>query len=157
VPWRVAFALQAAGWYLRSDVVWHKPNCQPESVKDRPTQAHEYLFLFAKSERYLYDSAAIREPTADGRGRRNRRSVWSIPTEPFPEAHFATFPSALVEPCIASSTRPGDAVLDPFLGSGTVGVVALRAGRAFTGIELRREYADIAARRTGIEPRSSED
>ncbi|MFN0096967.1 MAG: DNA-methyltransferase [Dehalococcoidia bacterium] len=152
VPWRVAFALQAAGWYLRSDIIWYKPNCQPESVKDRPTQAHEYLFLLTKSERYFYDAAAVREPTKDGRGYRNRRTVWEIPTDPFPEAHFATFPPALVQPCIAASTRPGDLVLDPFLGSGTVGRVALEMGRPFVGIEIREEYAAISARRTGVAP-----
>ncbi len=92
VPWRLAFALQADGWYLRSDIIWNKPNCQPESVKDRPTRAHEYIFLLSKSERYYYDFEGVREP-ANGSGRlRNRRTIWSINTEPFAEAHFATFP-----------------------------------------------------------------
>ena len=103
VPWRVAFALQEAGWYLRSDIIWHKPNCPPESVRDRPTQSHEYLFLLAKSLRYYYDTEAVRESAQDG-GARNRRTVWSIPTEPSREAHFATFPPALVEPCIQAGT-----------------------------------------------------
>lgn len=149
IPWRVAFALQEAGWYLRSDIVWYKPNCQPESVRDRPTQSHEYLFLLSKSLRYYYDADAVREATQDG-GLRNRRSVWSIPTEPSREAHFATFPPALVEPCIQAGTDNGDTVLDPFLGSGTVGAVANQLGRQFVGIELRPEYAAIAARRTGV-------
>lgn len=150
VPWLLAFALQSAGWYLRSDIIWHKPNCQPESVRDRPTQAHEYLFLFAKSERYHYNSTAILEPSTDGRGKRNRRSVWSIPTEPFAEAHFATFPAALVEPCILAGSNPQDSILDPFFGSGTVGVVARAFQRDFIGIELSADYAVIAARRIGV-------
>ena len=133
VPWRVAFALQSAGWYLRSDIVWYKPNCQPESVKDRPTQSHEYLFLLSKSLKYRYNASAILEQATDSKGNRNRRSVWSIPTEPFPEAHFATFPRALVEPCVLAGSDPGDTVLDPFLGAGTVGLVCNSLQRAFVG------------------------
>lgn len=147
VPWLLALALQKDGWYLRSDIIWHKPNCQPESVKDRPTRCHEYLFLFSKSERYFYDAEAIREP-ANGSGQlRNRRSVWSINTEPYPEAHFATFPPMLVEPCVLAGSRAGDVVLDPFFGSGTVGDVCVRLHRKFTGIELKPEYAMLAERR----------
>lgn len=142
VPWRLALALQEAGWYLRSDVVWYKPNCQPESVKDRPTRSHEYLFLFSKSERYVYDASAVRGPNG-----RNLRTVWSINTRAYPEAHFATFPPELVEPCVSLCTSPGDWVLDPFLGSGTSGVVALESGRRFVGIELNPEYVGIAQRR----------
>ncbi|MCC6321789.1 MAG: site-specific DNA-methyltransferase [Phycisphaerales bacterium] len=149
VPWRLALALQSDGWYLRSDIVWYKPNCQPESVKDRPTRSHEYVFLFSKNEDYHYDHQAIRELTDDGRGLRNRRSVWPINTEPFPEAHFATFPRALVEPCILGGSQTGDRVLDPFFGSGTVGVVCQRTMRGFCGIELKSEYAEIARRRLG--------
>ncbi len=149
VPWRVALALQADGWYLRSEIIWHKPNCQPESVKDRPTLAHEHIFMLSKSERYYYDHEAIKEP-ANGSGRlRNRRSVWSINTDPFPAAHFATFPPALVEPCIHAGSRKDDIVLDPFIGSGTTGMVALRLGRRFVGIELNQEYVDIALERLG--------
>lgn len=148
VPWRLAFALQEAGWYLRSDIIWHKPNCQPESVKDRPTRSHEYLFLFSKSKHYFYDSEAIREPSSAG-DRKNRRSVWSINTESFPGAHFATFPTKLVEPCILAGSGPGDTVLDPFLGSGTVGLVSCKLGRQFMGIEMSEEYASIARRRLG--------
>jgi len=183
IPWRVAFALQVDGWYLRSDIIWAKPNPMPESVTDRPTKAHEYLFLLSKSQRYYYDAAAIAEPStgrecgnidtnafavADptkGRTRtnlhkiparqtRNSRTVWTVPTQPFRAAHFAVMPEALVEPCILAGTAPretwsspGDLVLDPFAGSGTVGVVALRHGRRFIGFELNAEYVAMARRR----------
>ncbi len=156
VPWRAAFALQEAGWYLRSDIIWHKPNAQPESVQDRPTQAHEYLFLFSKSLKYHYNAAAVLEEATGGAGKRNRRSVWSILTEPFPEAHFATFPPALVQPCILAGSSPGDLILDPFFGAGTVGVVCKDLGRGFIGIELNRDYALIASRRTGVQMEISE-
>ena len=146
VPWRVAFALQDDGWYLRSDIVWHKPNCQPESVKDRPTRAHEYIFLLTKGERYYYDNEAIMEP-GNGSGRKNKRSVWSVPTRPFAEAHFATFPPELIEPCIMAGSERGDVVLDPFFGSGTVGCVCQRLGRCFVGIEISEEYVALARRR----------
>jgi len=145
VPWRLAFALQAAGWYLRADVVWNKPNCQPESVKDRPTRSHEYVFLFSKNERYRYDHTAVRGPND-----RNVRTVWDINTQAYRDAHFATFPPALVEPCITLSTRQGDLVLDPFLGSGTTGLAAMTLQRRFVGVELNREYVDIAERRLRI-------
>ncbi len=141
LPWRLAFALQSDGWYLRSDLIWHKPNCMPESVKDRPTRAHEYLFLFSKSEHYYYDNEAVRE------NGRNRRTVWSIPTQPFKGAHFATFPPALVEPCILAGSRPEDFVLDPFFGSGTVGVVSNAFGRRYIGVELNQDYVNIAVDR----------
>jgi site-specific DNA-methyltransferase (cytosine-N4-specific) len=146
VPWRLAFALQEAGWYLRSDIVWHKPNCQPESVKDRPTRSHEYVFLFSKNEKYYYDYEIIKEESLTG-GKKNRRTVWSINTEPFKGAHFATFPEALVKPCILAGSRTGGIVLDPFFGSGTVGSVALKNLRNFIGIELNHEYAQIAKER----------
>lgn len=149
VPWKLAFALQADGWYLRSDIIWSKPNAQPESVRDRPTRAHEYLFLLSKSERYYYDHEAVKEDAISRDGKRNCRSVWSIPTEPFREAHFATFPPKLVEPCVLASTRPDQTVLDPFFGSGTVGLVAAQQGRSFVGIELKPEYAEIARARLG--------
>ena len=149
VPWRLAFALQADGWYLRADVIWHKPNCQPESVKDRPTRSHEYIFLLAKSERYYYDHESVREQANGNNHLRNRRSVWAINTEPFPEAHFATFPPALVKPCLLAGSREGDHVLDPFFGSGTVGIVCKDLQRTFCGIELKQEYADIATKRLG--------
>ena len=219
VPWRVAFALQADGWYLRQDIIWNKPNPMPESVTDRCTKAHEYLFLLAKSERYYFDYTTFQEPvngnahargpqsykTPDGwdistgegghgnfhkngreNGRvrdvgvgpkarpskgvpnqprvkyndsfsaaivdlvtkRNRRSVWTIPTQPYPEAHFATFPSALIEPCILAGSRIGDIVFDPFFGSGTTGEVAQRLGRQWIGAELNPDYEPLQKKRT---------
>lgn len=151
VPWRLALLLQQEGWYLRSDIIWYKPNCQPESVRDRPTRSHEYVFLLSKSERYYYDYLAVREKTNGGERMRNRRTVWSINTEAFPEAHFATFPPALIEPCIIAGSAKGDVVLDPFFGSGTVGEVCRRLGRGFVGIELNPEYLEIAQRRLGME------
>lgn len=150
VPWRVAFALQEDGWYLRSDIIWHKPNCQPESVKDRPTRSHEYFFMFSKSEKYFYDYIAAKEPSNSNGKLRNRRSVWSINTEGFPGAHFATFPPALIEPVIRIASQKEDCVLDPFLGSGTVAQVCLNLERKFTGIELNEEYVLLAKRRLGI-------
>lgn len=156
VPWRIAFALQSDGWYLRSDVIWHKPNCQPESVKDRPTRSHEYIFLFSKSERYYYNNEAIKEPTQTNGKTKNKRTVWSVDaletvwnvnTEPFKGAHFAVFPRALIRPCILAGTKEGSLVLDPFFGSGTTGEVCLETGRRCVGIELKPEYIDIAKRR----------
>jgi DNA modification methylase len=181
IPWRVALALQADGWHLRQDIIWHKPNPMPESVTDRCTKAHEYLFLLTKSERYKYDADAIAEPaihaghvvkasdpqtaknamkgkygaTALGftqhdtvvKETRNRRSVWTVPSKPFAGAHFAVMPEALVEPCVLAGSSPDDLVLDPFTGSGTAGVVALRHGRNFVGVELNPEYAAIAEAR----------
>ena len=146
VPWRLAFALQADGWYLRSDVVWHKPNAMPESVKDRPARSHEFLFMLTKSERYFYDWQAVRE-VADGGGMRNRRSVWNVNTRAFAGAHFATFPPDLIRPCIQASTQPGDYVLDPFFGSGTVGLVCQEESRQYIGIELNPEYVALASER----------
>jgi DNA modification methylase len=176
IPWRVAFALQADGWYLRSDVIWQKPNPMPESVTDRPTKAHEYLFLLAKSERYFYDAAAIAEPgvipagtkAAKGSaersaqpgvnarppeykiydGTRNRRTVWTVATQPFSEAHFATFPPALIEPCILAGSPVGGIVLDPFMGSGTTAKVAQSLGRRWIGCELNPEYVAMQRKRT---------
>jgi DNA modification methylase len=145
IPWRLAFALQDDGWYLRADVIWNKPNAMPESVKDRPTRSHEYVFMLTKGERYYYDKKAVLE--ANGR---NRRSVWDVHTQGFAGAHFATFPPKLIEPCIKSSSRPGDFVLDPFFGSGTVGLVAQNLGRSFVGVELNPAYVDLAATRIGL-------
>jgi DNA modification methylase len=199
IPWSVALALRADGWYLRSDIIWSKPNPMPESVTDRPTKAHEYLFLLAKSERYYYDADAIKEPSISGdprkpyapgqvdargnghnrnggkirpsvargnfngktealaeQGRnafratedwRNRRTVWTIVPQPFKGAHFAVFPEKLVEPCILAGCQEDDTILDPFCGSGTVGVVALRHNRQFIGIELSRDYCEMARQR----------
>ncbi len=142
IPWRLAFRLQEDGWYLRSDIVWHKPNAMPESVKDRPTRAHEFLFLLTKDEKYHYDHAAILEENG-----RNRRSVWSVNTQPSSVDHFAAFPVKLITPCVLASTRPGDYVLDPFFGSGTVGVVCQQTGRNYVGIELHPQYVRMAAQR----------
>ncbi len=147
VPWRLAMALQADGWYLRADIIWHKPNCQPESVKDRPTRSHEYVFLLSKSEQYFYDHEAIREPTTQGDGVRNRRTVWAINTEAYSGAHFAVFPPELVRLCVLAGSKPGSTVLDPFMGSGTSGAVSLQYARKFVGIELKPEYADLARER----------
>ncbi|MCU0565728.1 MAG: site-specific DNA-methyltransferase [Oculatellaceae cyanobacterium Prado106] len=156
VPWRIAFALQADGCYLRSDIIWHKPNCQPESVKDRPTRSHEYMFLFSKSERYYYDSEAIKEPTHTNGQKKNKRTVWlmnaletvwNINAEPFKGAHFAVFPRSLIRPCILAGSQEGSLVLDPFFGSGTTGEVCLEARRKCVGIELKSEYIDVATNR----------
>jgi site-specific DNA-methyltransferase (adenine-specific) len=170
IPWRVAFALQADGWYLRQDIIWHKPNPMPESVTDRCTKAHEYVFLLSKSARYYYDAEAIEEKssgvtgggfskaTAEAQlnhgamrlerpadtGTRNKRSVWTITTKPYSGAHFAVMPPALVEPCILAGSETGDTVLDPFTGSGTTGAVALAHGRSFVGTELNPAYVDLA-------------
>ena len=183
IPWRVAFALQADGWYLRQDIIWAKPNPMPESVTDRCTKSHEYVFLLSKSARYYYDNVAIKEPNANPirtnytpgkrayaegnteqlpgkRTRRNegfekyangeipqgrnKRDVWTIASKPFKGAHFAVMPEALVEPCVLAGSAEGDTVLDPFTGSGTVAVVALRHGRNFVGTELNPEYGEIA-------------
>ncbi len=215
IPWRVAFALQDAGWYLRQDIIWHKPNPMPESVTDRCTKAHEYLFLLSKSERYYWNAQAMREQAAqsslarwaqnvedqtgsdrvpgktngnmkavggprgkggknafrgqghqrdgenghanrDGRDMkevgagetRNRRSVWTIPTVPYSGAHFATFPPALIEPCILAGSRAGDTVLDPFFGSGTTGEVAGNLGRNWIGCEINEQYGPLQKERT---------
>jgi len=184
VPWRVAFALQARGWYLRSDIIWHKPNPMPESVTDRPTKSHEYIFLLTKSPSYYYDHEAIREEassdsgfakqraagvtnfakTKDKRfskdartgngygsyvdsGYRNKRTVWTVNTKPYKEAHFATYPPELIEPCILAGSAEGDIVLDPFSGSGTTGEMALKHGRNYIGLELNPEYATLSEKR----------
>ncbi len=156
LPWRIAFALQADGWYLRTDIVWNKPNCQPESVKDRPTRSHEYVFLFSKSEQYYFDADSIQEAAVTGATRKNRRTVWNINTEGFKGAHFAVFPPKLVELCILAGTPRGHAVLDPFLGTGTVGAVSRRLGRRCTGIEMKAEFAAMASGRIrGVEVQES--
>ncbi|MBI5740205.1 MAG: site-specific DNA-methyltransferase [Nitrospirae bacterium] len=148
VAWLLALKCQRDGWYLRNDIIWYKPNCQPESVKDRFTVAHEYLFLFSKSEHYYFDQEAIKERTTNGNGLKNKRSVWSINTEPCPDAHFAVFPKGLVRPCILAGSRPNDVILDPFYGVGTVGIVSGELSRLCVGIELKQEYIEIADKRT---------
>lgn len=180
IPWRVAFALQADGWYLRQDIIWHKPNPMPESVRDRCTKAHEYVFLLSKSARYYFDADAIAAPSInagmvitynnpkeitdpgyDGHrtrkgmhGRdilvadtRNRRSVWTVASSPFPDAHFATFPEPLIQPCILAGCPKGGIVLDPFGGAGTTGVTCKRMDRQSVLIELNQEYAEMARKR----------
>jgi len=147
IPWRIAFALQTDGWYLRSDIVWNKTNGLPESVKDRPSRVHEYVFLFSKSERYFYDChEAVKEPAVNGK-KRNCRSVWTINTEPCKDAHFATFPRELVTRCLLAASKEGSLVLDPFFGSGTVGEICQMFDRNFLGVELNPEYVEIAKRR----------
>lgn len=173
IPWRVAFALQSGGWYLRQDIIWHKPNPMPESVRDRCTKAHEYIFLLTKSARYFYDAGAVKEtsvypagrdncstaranPAAElgkgdtrhafghvSNGTRNRRSVWTVSTKPYKGAHFATFPPDLIEPCILAGCPEGGTVLDPFGGSGTTAGVALKHGRKAIICELNPDYAKL--------------
>lgn len=172
IPWMIAFALRSDGWYLRQDIIWAKPNPMPESVTDRCTKSHEYIFMMTKSARYFYDAAAIKEAGSeppqvrpasrmgvkalDGLknaspnmdrildGTRNKRSVWAVPTHPYAEAHFATFPEDLIIPCIKAGSREGDVVLDPFMGAGTTGLVALKLGRKYIGTELNPAYIQIA-------------
>ena len=206
IPWMLAFALRADGWYLRQDIIWHKPNPMPESVTDRCTKSHEYIFLLSKSPRYYYDAAAIAQPIAEtskqrlsqpnlkaqigsdrvpgktngnmkavgprfggnkygdddseqsrtksgnewegGTGMANRRSVWTVATKPYSGAHFATYPTDLIEPCILAGSKPGDIVLDPFFGSGTTGEVALNLGRQYIGCELNQDYEALQLERT---------
>ena len=145
-PWRMAFALQAAGWYLRQDNIWHKPNPPPESVNDRCTKGHEYMFMFSKSEQYYFDHVAIMEPDKVG-GMRRRRSVWTIPVYADKAAHFAMFPPALVEPCILAGCPPDGTVLDPFAGSGITGMVASNNNRASVLCEINDKNLDIIRKR----------
>lgn len=209
IPWRVAFALQADGWYLRADIIWHKPNPMPESVTDRPTKAHEYIFLLSKQERYYYDCEAVKEEVSGGAHARlkangansrmileraagkerskpnpsrsnirklarpgigvknntsfdeamrvmpkmrNRRTVWTVATAAYKEAHFATFPPKLIKPCILAGCPSGGTVLDPFFGSGTTGQVSLELGRSCIGIDLSDEYLELAMDRTNVTP-----
>ena len=172
IPWRVAFALQADGWYLRQDIIWAKSNPMPESVRDRCTKSHEYIFLLTKSARYFYDHGAVKEKSSTSKNKtdkgryhlrstmkarnlvnfaaqetRNRRSVWTVATRPYSGAHFAVFPPQLIEPCILAGCPVGGTVLDPFAGSGTTGAVALTHDRQFIGIELNPEYLELAKQR----------
>ena len=202
IPWILAFALRDDGWYLRQDIIWEKPNAMPESVKDRCTKSHEYIFLFSKQSKYYFDHEAIKEPavgfnniapagskgtlkpnsrlrkgnsrtfrgggaytkgqsfnnsaeiTRESHGNnenmtglRNKRSVWTVATQGYKEAHFATFPEKLIEPCVLAGSRDGGIILDPFIGSGTTAVVAKKFNRGFIGIELNTEYVEMAKRR----------
>jgi DNA modification methylase len=184
IPWMMAFALRADGWYLRQDIIWHKPNPMPESVQDRCTKAHEYIFLLSKSQKYYYDADAIREPHIHANDKRNdgqrhtysdtakhnqadplrqktktdcvsfhpegrnKRSVWTVTTKPYAGAHFAVFPSDLIEPCILAGAPVGGVVLDPFMGSGTTAQVAQNLGRQYIGCELNLDYKALQDRRT---------
>lgn len=148
--WRAAFALQADGWYLRSEIIWEKPNAGRERVNDRPSRCHDHLFLLAKSEKYRFDHEAIEETSLGGRI--SSPSVWSVDTQAVPGIDYATFPVALIEPCILAGSRPGDFVLDPFFGSGTVGVAARKLGRRYVGIEIEARYVELAQARIASNP-----
>ena len=173
IPWLLAFALRADGWYLRQDIIWHKPNPMPESVKDRCTKSHEYIFLLSKSKYYYYNNEAIKEPAKDwgtrdrtkgkyhnqGSGlqphsgltksypKKNKRSVWSVTNKPYKGAHFACYPPDLIEPCILAGSEEGDIILDPFMGSGTSAMVAKKNSRSYYGCELHKEYASLQTAR----------
>ena len=173
IPWMLAFALRADGWYLRQDIIWHKPNPMPESVRDRCTKSHEYIFLLSKSKYYYYDNEAIKEPAKDWRTRartkgkyhnpgtglqphsgltksyerKNKRSVWSVNKKPYKGAHFAVFPSELIEPCILAGSEKGDTIIDPFMGSGTTAMVAKKLDRYYLGCELHDNYGDLIEQR----------
>ena len=175
IPWMLAFALRADGWYLRQDIIWHKPNPMPESVKDRCTKSHEYIFLLSKSKNYYYDNEAIKEPAQDwgtrdrSKGKyhnkgtglaphsgltesyptKNKRSVWSVTNKPFKGSHFATFPRDLIV-CIKAGSKKGDIILDPFMGSGTTAMVAKELGRNYLGCELNKDYGDLINKRLGL-------
>lgn len=149
IPWRFAFAMQDDGWYLRQEIIWAKPNYTPEKVRDRFVRSHEHIFLFTKRDKYYFDGDAVRVPAGDGLDKL-RPDVWSVPVSTYKGAHFATFPPALIEPCILAGSRPGDMVLDPFNGSGTTGQVALQHGRQYLGIELNPEYVELT--RTRLQP-----
>ena len=141
IPWMFAFAMRADGWYLRQDIIWNKPNPMPESVRDRCTKAHEYIFLFSKNQNYHFDVDAIKEPT------RRKRSVWNIQKKPYKGAHFAVYPPDLIEPCIKAGSEEGDIVLDPFMGSGTTAMVAKSLGRDYNGCELHEDYGNLIQQR----------
>ena len=155
IPWRVALALQKDGWILRQDIIWHKPNPMPESVKDRCTKNHEYIFLLTKNRNYYYDHEAIQEYTVDGNERRNKRSVWTVNVKAYKGAHFATYPTELIKPCILAGSPEEGTVLDPFSGSGTTGGVALNNKRNYIGIELNPDYAKISENRINDEVTST--
>ena len=153
IPWKLAFALRDAGWYLRQDIVWYKPNVMPEPVKDRCTKSYEHIFLFAKSEIYYFDHEAIREPRSESsqiggtNGKRNARDVWQINTKPYRGAHFATFPEELANRCIAAGCLEGGVVLDPFMGAGTTAVAAKSQGKHYIGVDLNPNYVALAEER----------
>lgn len=186
IPWMVAFALRSAGYYLRQDIIWHKPNTMPSPMKDRCVTAHEYIFLLSKKDRYYFDYKAIQEDAVIDKsigkqprqfgptnpigtlrndvgnmfvdnGKRNKRSVWSVSVKPFADAHFATFPPKLIEPCILAGCPVDGIVLDPFMGSGTTAYVALKNGRNFVGVELNPDYIEMAKKRIELLKYSDEN
>ncbi len=181
IPWMLAFALRADGWYLRQDIIWHKPNPMPESVRDRCTKSHEYIFLLSKSKHYYYDNEAIKEPVKQDWGTRNRdngkyhnpgtglqphtgltksytkknkRSVWTVNKKPYKGAHFATYPEELIKPCILAGSEKGDIILDPFMGSGTTAAVAKQLDRCYIGCELHEDYGDLIQQRINTLPQT---
>ena len=141
IPWMLAFALRKDGWYLRQDIIWNKPNPMPESVRDRCTKSHEYMFLLSKNQNYYFDVDVIKEPT------RRKRSVWNVQTKPYKDAHFAVYPPELIEPCILASSQQNDIILDPFMGSGTTAMVAKSLGRYYIGCELHEDYGKLIENR----------
>lgn len=147
IPWHFAFAMQQKGWYLRSDIIWEKPNAMPSPVTDRPVSSYEHIFLFSKNRKYFYDWEAVAEQTTDGKSKRRQRDVWHINTTPFKGAHFAVFPEELVLNCILAGSAEGDTVLDPFNGSGTTGLVSLKNGRNYVGVEKSSEYVQLSQER----------
>ena len=149
IPWMLAFALRADGWYLRQDIIWNKPNPMPESVRDRCSKSHEYIFLLSKSKNYYFNVDAIKEPTNDGTGLKRKKSVWNVKIKPYKEAHFAVYPPELIEPCILAGSEKNDIILDPFMGSGTTAMVAKQLGRYYNGCELNRDYNNLIQKRTG--------
>lgn len=149
IPWQLAFALRNDGWYLRQDIIWSKPNPMPESVKDRCTKSHEYIFMLSKNKNYYFNTDNITEPTVDGENNRRKRSVWEVQLKPYKGAHFATYPTDLIVPCILAGSRIGDVVLDPFFGSGTTGFVAEQYGRGWIGCELNENYKELQDERLG--------
>jgi DNA modification methylase len=186
IPWMLAFALRADGWYLRQDIIWHKPNPMPESVKDRCTKAHEYIFLLSKNRKYYYDHEAIKEKAVGERwggnkpinmnntkdttnqfsgltrprkmvyDKRYKRSVWKVTCRPYKGAHFAVYPPELIEPCILAGSQEGDIILDPFMGSGTTAMVAKKLGRHYMGCELHEDYGNLIIDRVPDEEVSQE-
>lgn len=157
IPWMLAFSLRNAGWYLRQDIIWHKPNPMPDPIKDRCASAHEYMFLLSKSKSYYFDYESIQEqsttPDENGQltGKRNKRDVWSVNTKPDLNAHFAVYPEELIRPCILAGCPKGGVVLDPFMGSGTTARVARHWGRHYVGFELNPDYIDIIRKKSNVE------
>ena len=150
IPWMLAFALRADGWYLRQDIIWSKPNPMPESVRDRCTKSHEYVFLLSKSQNYYFNVDVIKEPTIDGKKLKRKKSVWNINKKSYKDAHFAVYPPELIIPCIKAGSKKGDIVLDPFIGSGTTAVVAKDLGRYYIGCELHDDYGELIKKRLGL-------